>query len=145
MRSPVNQVFQFTGSGEFTGWADGTKTSATSYLWIPENCRKLRGLLILCSNVPEHMLVGHPAIRAVCAANDLGIVFFPKSFYNFKSKNTDPNQTAALQQILDGLAKPLVTRRSPRCRGCPSVSQGICSWWTRSWKPRPTAASRESG
>ncbi len=105
MRSPVNQVFQFTRSDEFTGWADGTKTSATAFLWIPENCRKLRGLLILCSNVPEHMLVGHPAIRAVCAANDLGIAFFPKSFYNFKSKSSDPNQIAFLQQILDGLAK----------------------------------------
>ena len=105
MRSPVNQVFQFTQGGEYTGWADGTKTTATSYLWIPENCRKLRGLLILCSNVPEHMLVGHPAVRAVCAANDLGIVFFPSSFYNFKSKSSDPNQIAFLQQILDGLAK----------------------------------------
>lgn len=105
MRSPVNQVFQFTGHWEHTGWADSTKTAATAYLWIPENCQRLRGLLILCSNVPEHMLVGHPAIRAVCAANDLGIVFFPNSFYNFKSKSTDPNQVAFLQEILDGLAK----------------------------------------
>ena len=32
-------------------------------------------------------------------------MFFPKSFYNFKSKNTDPNQVAFLQQILGGLAK----------------------------------------
>lgn len=105
LHSPVNEVFQFTQSGECTAWADHSKTTATSYLWIPDNCRKLRGLLILCSNVPEHMLVGHPAIRAVCTANDLGIVFCPVSFFNFKAKSEIQTDVAFLQQLLDGLAK----------------------------------------
>ena len=105
MRSPVNQVFQFTQSGECSAWTDKSKTSATAYLWIPENCRKVRGLVILCSNVPEHMLAGHPALRESCAANGLGIVFFPRSFYNFKAKNENKTHVAFLQQVLDGLAK----------------------------------------
>ena len=84
MRSPVNKVFQFTQSGDFTGWADGSKTSARSYLWIPEECKKLKGLVILCANVPEQMLAGHEAMRKACAENDLGIVWCPGSLYNFK-------------------------------------------------------------
>ena len=105
LHSPVNQVFQFSQSGDFSGWADGSKTSATAYLWIPEDCKKLRGLLILCANVPEHMLVGHPAIRAACAANDLGIVWCARSFFNFKAKDEGAKDVAFLQQLLDGLAK----------------------------------------
>lgn len=105
LHSPVNQVFQFSQSGDFSSWADGSKTSATAYLWIPEDCKKLRGLLILCANVPEHMLVGHPAIRAVCAANDLGIVWCARSFFNFKAKSESEKDVAFLQQLLDGLAK----------------------------------------
>jgi len=103
MRSPVNQVFQFMHSGTFE-YSVSNKVSATTYLWIPDHCRRLRGLLILGRNVPEHMLVGHPAIRAACAANDLGIFWSTPSFYS--SNNKDAQKTAAfLQQLLAGLAK----------------------------------------
>ncbi len=40
--SPENQVFQFMTSGLFT-LAEGTKRTATAYLWIPPACRKVRG------------------------------------------------------------------------------------------------------
>lgn len=113
MPSPVNQVFQFMQSGVCTNWSDGSSSKATAYLWIPENCQKVRGLLILCANVPEHRLVGHPAIREACAKNDLGIVWCVPSFMNFrKSKETgtdmaheNKTSTDFLQQLLDGLAK----------------------------------------
>lgn len=113
VQSPENQVFQFMQSGVCTNWLDGSSSKATAYLWIPENCQKLRGLLILCANVPEHRLVGHPAIREVCMKNDLGIVWCVPSFMNFrKSKETGiddahnyKNSTAFLQELLDGLAK----------------------------------------
>ncbi len=104
-RSPVNQVFQWVETGTCTLWTSGTPTTATAYLWIPENCKRVRGLLILCSNVPEHMLVGHPAIRKVCADNDLGIVWCVKSFYNFQAKAEGKTDVAFLNQLLDGLAK----------------------------------------
>ena len=110
MRTPVNQVFQFNYNADYSGWADGVKTSARSYLWIPEECAELKGILILCANVPEQMLAGHEGLRKVCAKNNLGIVWCPSSFYNFKKNG--PNQTkeddksvAFLQQLLDGLAK----------------------------------------
>ena len=112
-RSPENQVFQFMQSGVCAKWADGSSNKASAYLWIPEQCKKVRGLLILCANVPEHRLVGHPAIRDVCAKNDLGIVWCVPSFMNFrkdKDKNINNAQdyktsTKFLQELLDGLAK----------------------------------------
>jgi hypothetical protein len=105
MRSPVNQVFQFMEQDQFSGWSDGSTTKATAYLWIPEQCKKVRGLLILCANVPENMLSGHPAIRKVCTDNDLGIVWCGQSFFNFKLKTDQANDVAFLQQLLNGLAK----------------------------------------
>ena len=92
MRSPENEVFQFMQSGTCTAWADSSKTNATLYLWIPENCKKLRGLVIMCTNVPEHMLVGHPAIRKACEANALGIIWSTPTFMNFKKSTTKDNK-----------------------------------------------------
>ena len=113
LRSPENQVFQFMQSSVCTNWSDGSSSKAMAYLWIPENCKKVRGLLILCANVPEHRLVGHPVIRAACAANDLGIVWCMPSFMNFRKDAAKginnaldyKTSTAVLQQLLDGLAQ----------------------------------------
>jgi hypothetical protein len=115
MRSPVNQVFQFMYNGTCTDWADSSKTNATLYLWIPENCKQLRGLLILCTNVPEHMLVGHAAIRKACEANNLGIIWSTPTFMNFRKSTRDgktlnmaleyKTTVNFLQQMLNGLAE----------------------------------------
>lgn len=105
LRSPVNQIFQFVQSGTCSAWTNGAPTSATGYLWIPEDCQRLRGLLILCANVPEHMLVGHPTIRKACAARGLGIFWGTQSFYNFQAKNENKTVVGFLQQLLDGLAR----------------------------------------
>ena len=114
-QTPVNQVFQYMQSGTCKTWADSSKTEASLYLWIPENCRKVRGLLIICANVPEHRLVGHSAIRKVCEANDLGIIWGVPSFMNFRKSTSKDNKTLNmaleysttvnfLQQLLNGLA-----------------------------------------
>ena len=115
MRSPVNQVFQFMYSGTCTAWADSSKTKSTLYLWVPENCKKLRGLLILATNVPEHMLVGHAAIRKACEDNDLGIIWGTPTFMNFRKSVRDGKALNMaleykttldfLQQLLNGLAE----------------------------------------
>ena len=111
--TPDNQVFQFVQSGTCTAWSDGSTNNAKAYLWIPEECKRLRGLLILCANVPEHRLVSHPAIRKVCSNNNLGIVWCAQSFMNFsrqkpgfkKMANENATTVVFLQQLLDGLAK----------------------------------------
>ena len=109
LRSPANIVFQFKQEGDFSGWPDGSKTSARAYLWIPEDCKKLRGIIVLCANVPEMMLAGHEGIRKVCRENALGIVWCPGTFFNFKrfgpdKKLANAESVAFLQQLLDGLA-----------------------------------------
>lgn len=101
-RTPENQVFQFAHSAALA-YPSNRTVNATAHLWIPEHCRRVRGLLILARNVTEHTLVGHPALRAVCTSNDLGIVWCVPSFHD--TKNGDPAATvAALQTLLDGLA-----------------------------------------
>lgn len=115
-QTPVNQVFQYMQSGVCKSWADSSKTDATLYMWIPENCRKVKGLLIMCANVPEHRLVGHPAIRKVCESNDLGIIWGVPSFMNFRKTTTKDNKilnmaleykttVVFLQELLNGLAR----------------------------------------
>ncbi len=102
--SPVNQVFQFMQTDTETGWADGAQTTATAYLWVPEKAKRLRGLLVMGSNVPENMLVAHPEIRAVAAKNDLGIVWSTPTFWYSKAKGEDARVVAFLQRLLNGLA-----------------------------------------
>ena len=105
-QTPVNQVFQFMQRGSYSGWADGTTTNTTAYLWIPEKCKRLRGLVIMVQNVPEHRLVGHPAIREVCAANGLGLVWSTPTFWHRSGTLNEPAKVVGfLQQLLDGLAK----------------------------------------
>ena len=76
-RSPENQVFQFVTTESFTPKAKPgmPTTTAVAYLWIPESCKRVRGVLVLAQNVPEHWLVGHTAIRAACVDNDLAILY----------------------------------------------------------------------
>jgi len=106
-RSPVNQIFQWSASGTSEGWPDGSRKDATAFLWIPEACLRLRGLLILGTNVPEHMLVAHESIREVCRKNNLGIVWAVPSFWNFSpgSKGHDGKQVEFLEELLRRLAE----------------------------------------
>jgi len=105
-RSPENQVFQFAWSGESTPPDGLPSRKATLYLWIPEKCERLRGLVIMATNVPEHMLVGHDAIREACRRNDLGLVWSVPTFWNFAKgyKGRDDVQVGFLDELLKGLA-----------------------------------------
>jgi hypothetical protein len=118
-RSPENQVFQWAHTGTSAPWPDGSTRTATLYLWVPENCARVRGLVILATNVPEHMLVGHEAIRRACRENDLALVWGVPTFWRFgkvapapgeapiEVKNlpgSDVRQVEFLEQLLSGLA-----------------------------------------
>ncbi len=111
--SPENQVFQFATTQSFTpkGKPGMPTATADAYLWIPESCKRVRGVLVLAQNVPEHWLVGHPAIRAACVDNDLAILYTCQSFLMFStfkdypSKDRDREHGEFIQQILDALAK----------------------------------------
>ncbi|MEY3897511.1 MAG: hypothetical protein RLZZ214_3032 [Verrucomicrobiota bacterium] len=105
--SPENQVFQFSASGVNDTWPDGSTSKGTLYLWIPEKCQRVRGLVIMATNVPEHRLAGHAAIRRACEENDLGLVWSVPTFWNFAkhTKGRDDLQIAFFQKMLDQLAE----------------------------------------
>lgn len=111
--SSLNAVFQWHHTAPYDKWPDGSKTNPTAYLWISPQTQKLRGLLILCNNVPEHRLVADPAIRKVAADNDLGILWCAPSFMNFRrdqAKGTNmatehAHTLASLDALLAGLAE----------------------------------------
>jgi hypothetical protein len=118
--SPENQVFQWSVSGESAPWPDGSKARGTLYLWIPEQCTKVRGVLILATNVPEHRLVGHPAIRRACSENDLALAWSVPTFWRFGKTapqpgaepvdvkalpGSDERQAAFLESLLEQLAR----------------------------------------
>jgi hypothetical protein len=100
--SPVNQVFQWSVSGESAPWPDGTKARGTLYLWVPESCRKVRGVLVLATNVPEHRLVGDSAIRRVCVENDLALVWGVPTFWRFGKAAAQPGGEAIDVKMLPG-------------------------------------------
>lgn len=124
--SPENHVYQFMAAKTFTlpkfetpsdvpvGSLFQPQTS-TGYLWVPPASKRLRGVVVLGHNVPEQWLGGHPAIRAVCAEQDLAILYTCPSF-RLGNVNAADNRIlnepqkakhniAFLQQILDALAK----------------------------------------
>jgi len=103
-RSPENQVFQFMQRGSMV-YAPDDIVQATAYLWIPERCERLRGLLVLGENVTEHSLVGHQAIRAACEASDLGILWCSPRFMSVKSLDDSAKHVTFLQHLLEGLAQ----------------------------------------
>jgi hypothetical protein len=45
-----------------------------AYLWVPPDCKHVRGLVIACHNMLEEPLFERPAFRQACADNGLGIV-----------------------------------------------------------------------
>ncbi|EDM28737.1 hypothetical protein LNTAR_09209 [Lentisphaera araneosa HTCC2155] len=104
MRSPVSQVFQFKVEVKETGWKQGQDSNTVTYLWIPEKTKKVKGVLILCSNAPEHTLVGHEKLRDVCRKHDLAIFWGVRSFYNFASKENE-KIVALAEKILVRLAE----------------------------------------
>lgn len=101
-RSPENQVFQFAASANFNQ-PGGKQRSATAYLWIPEPCQRVRGILVAGRNVPEHWLVGHPAIRQACADSGLAILWSCPSFFDPSIKD-GKFHAECLQQLLGNLA-----------------------------------------
>ena len=124
--SPENHVYQYMVNKAFTVPKFETPSNipagflfypqkSNGYLWIPPACKRVRGIVVLGDNVPEQGLGGHPAIRRVCAEQDLAILFTSPSFRLSAVNAADKRilndaqkakyNIAFLQDILDELAK----------------------------------------
>lgn len=101
-RSPENQVFQFMTTQSLT-YTNGKQRAATGYLWISPTCQRVRGVLVAGQNVPEHWLVGHPAIRQACADSGLAILWCCPSFFDWRI-NDGNHHAKFVQGLLDALA-----------------------------------------
>ena len=57
-------------------WSDDPGyRNARNYLWIPEDCKRIRGLLYVIKNLNEGVFAEHPLIRQLCKKERLGIVY----------------------------------------------------------------------
>jgi len=99
-REARGSEFQFVASVPFAD-ATGKRLTTDAYLWIPEQCQKVRGLVLAQQNVAEQALVENPAIRQACREVDMAIVWFYPAFAGlFEHPDQDG---AVLQNALNEL------------------------------------------
>ena len=87
--------------------AEGSVTRR-AYLWVPPDCRHIRGLLVGLQNMLEKPMFQDPEIRRACADSGLGIVWIAPLTENNQEKlrnNFGPEAWPTLQQMLADLAK----------------------------------------
>lgn len=63
-----------------------TKEHPRAYLWIPERCEKLRGVVVGNDNMLEETLFAHGDFRRQLAASDIAAVFVQSGFQGFNEK-----------------------------------------------------------
>ena len=86
--------------------AEGSATRR-AYLWVPPDCRHLRGLLVGLQNMLEKPMFEDPEIRRACADSGLGIVWVAPLTENNQEKlnqKIGPEAWPALRQMLADLA-----------------------------------------
>ncbi|MGN0833074.1 MAG: hypothetical protein ACI4RD_05440 [Kiritimatiellia bacterium] len=82
---------------------DRDRSAGRAYLWIPEQCSRLRGVVVGQQNMLEEPIFAVPAFRAELAKADLAIVFIAPiqcGIWHFTA-----DESAWLRDILDRLAE----------------------------------------
>jgi hypothetical protein len=86
----------------------GKTPERRAYLWIPETCRQVRGVLLGLQNMKEQNMFEDPAIRQACADCNLAIVWIAPGADQNDALSLDFKTPAAgareVVQILDDLA-----------------------------------------
>ena len=104
LRTPVNGVFQWYVETKYKYQEEDFERTANAYLWIPEHCQKVRGALLLFRNIIDESLTVNPSIRAVCAKNDLAIIWV-NSYLYARDKAKIPNPIGTPQEYSEFLGK----------------------------------------
>lgn len=55
--------------------AGGQNKNQRVYLWIPEDCKRIRGLILDMQNVAENYNIDQPCVREVCRQERIGILW----------------------------------------------------------------------
>lgn len=75
-----------------------------AFLWVPPDCKQVRGLVVACHNMIEKSLFERPAFREACAENDLGIVMIFSG--HDRAMDDDKNLTHPNRSALDIFLNP---------------------------------------
>ena len=81
-------AFQHVFGAEYQ-WSvpiEGKDTNARAFLWIPPDCKKVRGVIFASQVILEKSFCDNPAIRSACAKENLGIIILfrsPISYFKY--------------------------------------------------------------
>ena len=82
-----------------------TKAPPRAYLWIPEACKELKGVVISNDNMLEEPLFSEPSFRKNLAEADCGIIFVTPGFQGmnerFDLEKDKPIVAALLKKLAD--------------------------------------------
>ncbi|MEI6276581.1 MAG: hypothetical protein WCP08_11360 [Prolixibacteraceae bacterium] len=95
LRSPISSVYQFAVP------VGGRK----AYLWIPEECHYVRGLIISMENMLERNWLEDTVIRQTAAREGLGIIWLADGKPTNITFEMKPDAMAELQQMFADLAR----------------------------------------
>jgi hypothetical protein len=79
----------------------------TAYLWIPPDCKQVKGVIISLANLLERNWLEDPLIRRTAAEVGLGIIWIGPGQRNDQSFTADmkPGMEIVFQQMMDNLAQ----------------------------------------
>src|SRR5882757_9581804 len=125
--SSLNAVYQYSVAvGE-----------RTAYLWIPPDCRHVRGVIMSLSNLTERRWLEDPIIRQAAAEEGLGIIWLGPALSLSKgpvlSLSKEPGKNSALtadmkpgaQEALEKMMKDLADESGyPEMKWAPFIAMG---------------------
>ena len=56
-------------------WSISQESGRRAYLWIPEKCQRIRGLVVDMNNLTESAIIENPTVRNACAQERVGILW----------------------------------------------------------------------
>lgn len=127
--SPHNSVYQFSV-------AVGDRQS---YLWLPPDCKYVRGVIISLSNLLERKWLEDPLIRKTAAEEKLGIVWVGPGRNTALTADMKPGAGEALEKMLNDFAD---VSGYPEIRFAPIIAMGHSSNGQFSWNVANWNAAR---
>jgi hypothetical protein len=120
--------------------------SRRAYLWIPPQCRQVRGVIISLSNMLERRWLEDPMIRHTAASENLGIIWVGPGSRNGAASitaNLEKEEARQLQQMFNDLA---AVSGYSELTDAPIISMGHSAngqfaWAVPSWNAARTIAA----
>lgn len=134
----IIMAMTFVNAAEWQFSVDtGVKKTGKAFLWIPPDCKYVRGLIVGQQVILEKIALEDPQIRAVATREHLAIIFIVPAAIGYDEFGPQGKGAATFQEILDKLAE---------VSGYSEISQApflaighsggaIFAWRAGYWKP----------